>query len=251
MNCRECEPLLMEAARHSEASGGRGSDDRDASLRWEVGAALEHAATCPSCAERLAEERAVTAELRRLAAVDPAAAPSAGCEATLMAAYRTERGREAHTRRWIFAVSGALAASVAVLLGVALVLSSESSSLVRSMTSRFSPLTARSASSGRTASAQTPSAAPGEAVEEGGEGAAAQQEEVTDFVAFYPGADVNALDSGALVRVRVPSSALGSFGLPVGQGSEDQWVSADLLVGEDGSPQAIRFVRPVPQPAQN
>ncbi|HXZ19925.1 MAG TPA: hypothetical protein VEG63_08240, partial [Candidatus Acidoferrales bacterium] len=83
------------------------------------------------------------------------------------------------------------------------------------------------------------------------EDAAGQQEEVTDFVAFYPGADVGSLDSGALVRVRMPSSALESFGLPVAQGSEDDWVTADLLVGQDGSPQAIRFVRPVGQASRN
>ena len=74
---------------------------------------------------------------------------------------------------------------------------------------------------------------------------------MTDFVAYYPGADLSSLDSGALVRVRVPSSALGSFGLQVAQDSDEEWVSADLLVAEDGSPQAIRFVRPVSQSSRN
>ncbi len=239
MNCRECEPLLMEAARQGEGTKGRSR-----SFGTDVTAALEHAAVCASCAERLAEERAVTAELRRLALAERASEPSAGCAATLMAAYRTERGREVHARRWIFAMSGAMAASLAVLLGAALVLSSESSSLVRSMTSRFAPLAARNHGGGGTASSQAASGSAGEVAEEI---AGTQPDEVTDFFAFYPGADVSSFDSGALVRVRVPSSELGAFGLPVGQGSEEQWVSADLLVDEDGSPQAIRFVRPAPQ----
>jgi len=121
---------------------------------------------------------------------------------------------------------------------------------VRSMSARFSPLSARK---GTAPSALVPSIASGEEADEGELTAedVAGQEEVTDFVAFYPGADVGSLDSGALVRVRMPSSALGSFGLPVAQGSEDQWVNADLLVGEDGSPQAIRFVRPVAPPSRN
>ena len=235
MNCRECEPLLVEIARRGPGTEGR----------MEAGAtvALEHAATCPVCAERLGDERAVTAGLRRLALAEKASAPSTGCEAALMAAYRTERGREVHTRRWIFAVSGAMAASLAVLLGAALMLSSESSSLVRSMTSKFAPQVAQhnpeASGTGRAVSSQTPS---GAAAENG-------QEEVTEFMAYYPGADLNTLDGGALVRVRVPSSELTAFGLPVGPGNEDQWVSADLLVGEDGSPQAIRFVRTAPQPA--
>jgi len=239
MNCRECEPLLVEAARQSSGTEARG----DAGLT----AALEHAASCPSCAERLAEERSLQSALRSLAAMESKRSPSAGCEATLMAAYRTERGREVHARRWIFVVSGAMAASFLVLLGAALLLSTESSKLVQSMSSRLGSLSARN----RTASSQSPSIASIEATDEGAEGSAGQQEEVTEFVAFYPGADVSSFDSGALVRVRLPSSELGAFGLPMAQGSEEQWVSADLLVGEDGSPQAIRFVRPAGQAARN
>jgi len=241
MNCRECEPLLVEAVREA-ASRSLGTAEGKREPRWELVAALEHAATCPSCAERLAEERALTAELGKLAAVESGRVPSVGAEATLMAAYRTERGREVRTRRWIFAVSGAMAASLFVLLGVAVLLSSESTALVSSMTSKFAPLAAHPGASARTASSEAPSAAAGEA---------AQEEEVTEFVAFYPGADVSALDSGALVRVRVPSSSLGSFGLPVTLGNDEEWVSADLLVDEDGVPQAIRFVRPAAQASRN
>ena len=236
MNCRECETLLVEAARSRLVGTGTGGTD--------VTAALEHAAACPSCAERLADERSLQAELRGLAAAESQRIPTPGCEAILMAAYRTERGREVHTRRWMFAVSGAMAASLFVLLGAALVLSSESSQLVKAMSSRFGSLSAGN----RGASAQQPSMLP-DNVSDGS--ASADQEEVSDFVAFYPGADVSSLDSGALVRVRMPSSALGAFGLPVAQGSDDQWVSADLLVDEDGSPQAIRLVRPVPQSSRD
>lgn len=241
MNCREYEALLVEAARLGRESEGHPAP--------EIAAALEHAAECASCAERQTDERALQTELRALAAAELRREPSAGCEATLMAAYRTERGREVHTRRWIFALSGAMAASLVILLGSALMLSSESSKLVQSMSSRIGSLAAH-----RSASVQVPTVASDEAADDSdlnAGGAAAQQEEVTDFVAFYPGADVGSLDSGALVRVRMPSSALASFGLPVAQGSEDEWVSADLLVGEDGSPQAIRFVRPATQASRN
>lgn len=245
MNCRECEPLLVEVARRNAATEGESRLVGTATGDADLAAALEHAASCAQCAERLAEERALNTQLRSLAAAE-SRVPSAGCEATLMAAYRTERGREVHTRRWIFAVSGAMAASLVILLGAALVLSSESSSLVRAMASKFAPL----AATNRTASSQAPSVTSSEAAEENDPNAEGQ-EEVTEFMAFYPGADVGSLDSGALVRVRMPSSALGSFGLPVTQGSEDQWVSADLLVDEDGAPQAIRFVRPAGQSARD
>jgi hypothetical protein len=234
MNCRECEPLLVESAREGGSASAR--CDGDLNLRLEVAAALEHAASCSACGDRLREERGVTSGLRALAVAGATRGPSAGCEATLMAAYRVERGREVHTRRWIFALSGAMAASLVVLLGAAVLLSRESGTLVRGMASRFTS---------RPATAQTASGAePGAAVEEVASNGT-EPEEVTDFVAFYPGADAGSLDAGALVRVRVPSSAMGSFGMPMAQASEEEWVNADLLVAEDGAPVAIRFVRPV------
>ncbi len=248
MNCRDYEALLVESARQSPDAKGATEP------RWELKAALEHAAQCASCAERLADERVLQTDLRALAGVEARREPSPGCEATLMAAYRTERGREVHTRRWIFALSGAMAASFVILLGSALMLSSESSKLVRSMSARFGSLAAHRSATAAGAGARAGSVASDETAGESdlyADAATGQQEEVTDFMAFYPGADVGSLDSGALVRVRIPSSALGSFGLPVAQGSEEQWVSADLLVGEDGSPQAIRFVRPAGQASRN
>jgi len=253
MNCREYEPLLVEAVR---AAGRSGADAAaSASKRSDLDAALSHAASCPACSERLLEERSLSAGLNLLAAADASREPSPGCGATLLAAYRAERGREAHTRRWIFAVSGALAASLIVLVGAALLLSHESSTLVRSLYAKLSPLAARSQTAGRTSSSASPSAAALSVTAEDeaydADTAAPEQEEVTDFVAYYPGADLSSLDSGALVRVRVPSSALGSFGMQVAQGSEEEWVSADLLVAEDGSPQAIRFVRSVSQSSRN
>ncbi len=239
MNCRDCELVLMEAAR---AGGASAASAAARSMEGsDLHAALDHAASCPACFERLAEQRSLSAGLRLLAAADASREPSPGCGATLLAAYRAERGSEVHTRRWVFAVSGALAASLIVLVGAALLLSHESSTLVRSFYSKISPLSAHRAAIPATAEEQASD----------GDNAAPEQEEVTDFVPYYPGADLSSLDSGALVRVRVPASALGSFGVQVAQGNEEEWVSADLLVAEDGSPQAIRFVRPVAQSSQN
>ena len=239
MNCRECEPLIVESARYFRSAGPRAPEDRK--RRAEISAALEHAASCPSCADRLHDERDLTLDLRDLAAASADAAPSLGCEAILMAAYRTERGREVRARRWIFAVSGAMVASLVVLLGAALLLSRESGNLVDSMASRLSGRPARAVSDANASDAAVLSA----------ENVDAEQEDVTDFVSFYPGADTSTVDAGALVRVRVPSSALSSFGVNMAQAREEEWVNADLLVAEDGSPVAIRFVRPAPQVAKD
>ena len=54
--------------------------------------------------------------------------------------------------------------------------------------------------------------------------------------------DPSELEGGAVVRVRSAAAALVSYGLPVeGMGVRDQ-VTADMVVSQDGTPQAIRLV---------
>jgi hypothetical protein len=57
--------------------------------------------------------------------------------------------------------------------------------------------------------------------------------------------DPSELEGGAVVRVVLPRSALISYGLPIeGMGVSEQ-VTADMVVSQDGTPQAIRLVRQV------
>jgi hypothetical protein len=51
------------------------------------------------------------------------------------------------------------------------------------------------------------------------------------------------MESGEVIRVQMPRSALISLGLPVNVEHADEPVLADLLIGEDGLARAIRFVR--------
>jgi hypothetical protein len=54
--------------------------------------------------------------------------------------------------------------------------------------------------------------------------------------------DPSSLEGGAVVRVVLPRAALISYGLPIeGMGVADQ-VTADMVVSQDGTPQAIRLV---------
>ncbi|HYE13588.1 MAG TPA: hypothetical protein VD968_04005, partial [Pyrinomonadaceae bacterium] len=73
---------------------------------------------------------------------------------------------------------------------------------------------------------------------------AAREEEITtDFIPLMQGAQGAGLDSGAVVRVELPRSALASLGLPVNAERAHERVKADVVVGEDGTARAIRFVR--------
>ena len=60
---------------------------------------------------------------------------------------------------------------------------------------------------------------------------------------FIPLGQYAQTEEGHLVRVELPRSALASFGLPVNAESAGGRVKADVLLGEDGTARAIRFIR--------
>ena len=67
-------------------------------------------------------------------------------------------------------------------------------------------------------------------------------EYATAFVPLPYADDPTAVDGGTVVRVILSRPALASLGLPVADmGATDQ-IPADLVLSEDGSPQAIRLV---------
>ena len=62
------------------------------------------------------------------------------------------------------------------------------------------------------------------------------------FVSLPYAADPATLENGAVVRVVLSRSALASLGLPVADVSATEQVPADIVLSEDGAPQAIRLV---------
>jgi hypothetical protein len=79
----------------------------------------------------------------------------------------------------------------------------------------------------------------------GSAGAAASQtlvaeNELSGFT-FLPGAVVTDADGTAILRVRLQRGALGALGLPVNEERANEWIQVDLLVGDDGLPQAVRL----------
>jgi len=55
-----------------------------------------------------------------------------------------------------------------------------------------------------------------------------------------PGAIYAGNDDAAVVRVRMQRSSLSELGFPVNEDSAGEWIQVDLLVGNDGLPQAVR-----------
>jgi hypothetical protein len=65
----------------------------------------------------------------------------------------------------------------------------------------------------------------------------------TEFIPIVHGDNLNSMESGQIVRVELPRSALISFGLPMNMERADERIKADVVLGNDGLARAIRFVR--------
>jgi hypothetical protein len=71
---------------------------------------------------------------------------------------------------------------------------------------------------------------------------ASNNESVTDYIPLTYLADATALESGTVLRVELPPSALVTMGLPMNVERTDSLVKADLIIGDDGVARAVRFV---------
>jgi len=69
------------------------------------------------------------------------------------------------------------------------------------------------------------------------------REITTEFIPLVQDAGFTQSEGTHLVRVELPRSALSSFGIPVNAEQTGGRVKADVLVGEDGTARAIRFVQ--------
>jgi hypothetical protein len=68
-------------------------------------------------------------------------------------------------------------------------------------------------------------------------------EVATDFLPLTFVDDSRAQESGHVVRVKVPRSALIAFGVPMNMERAGELITADVVIGNDGLARAIRFVQ--------
>ncbi len=252
MNCETFDASLTDLAREAPI---------DSILRARL---LEHGESCSRCRARLEAERALTAAFHQ-AAADRVAVPDR-IETALLAAYRV-RHAQPDRSRWQLPLwrirplqyVGVAAALLLALAGAA------------ALTWLYPPRPAGPdvADSSVRETPQTVSAAPGlepapasaEAKTDPRSSAAyaaapespvtprvalrraARVEEIaTDFIPLTFSSELSYLDSGQLVRVLLPRSALASYGIPVNQELADRPIAAQVLIGQDGVARAIRFL---------
>jgi len=233
----------------------------DAELRNR---ALDHCEACVSCARTLSEQRALTRSLRQLEnEFEGVEAPERVREG-LSRALRLQAPLVARSRRPRWIGYGAIAASLAVVIGGftmrwwpehSIEKAGEGSSVLAgagTKTPEAPPLSAieirekstpapkpRRVKKSRPAeqAVPQPEASPKTGFDYG------REEIATEFLPLSHGNPLGLQEGGQIIRVEVPRSTLVSFGLPVNLDRVGQRVKADLLLGVDGSAQAIRFVQ--------
>ncbi len=214
--------------------------------------ALAHAEFCSDCGALVTEAESLDFALGQISqqASDLQAPPR--IEAALLREFRREKSQAASRRlRFQLAVVG-IAAAMLLALGLSFhrpqptapgKTPSVSASTVAPASSRLGSRE-RSVSSAPTNNASIePRTARSRATADktaASNGDAAEY--ATAYVPLPYAYDPSDLEGGAVVRVVLPRAALISYGLPVeAMGVSDQ-VTADMVVSEDGTPQAIRLV---------
>ena len=250
MNCQRFENVVSELARgHMMAAAQRAE-------------ALAHSDACEDCAARLHDEEMLTRGLQSLAAEMETLAAPANIEIALLEAFRAQRvaspgsRKQSNSRYWLVAVAAVLLIIMSVV----------------ALRWRVTDNAPQQASNEPQAPKQVeqpdkPSEEFAKDIEDKAETPKRQivrkparrplvrraenatvanhvtSEIATDFIPLGYLSPASLQDGGQIVRVELPRSALGRFGLPVNMDRYNEKVKADVLFGVDGMAHAIRFIQ--------
>ena len=223
MKCEEFEAIGLDAGRDSSLS------------ETERAAAREHAASCSRCAALQDSWEAAGIELRALAEDTAMAQAPARVEMRLRQEFRTQHVT-LKVRRTAVIAAWALA-TAAVLVGAVSWVNWRRNS---------SNLAANQSESSQSAMNSAANKANGTANIAGAQADSAESEslmadnELSDFTLLPGTLPADTLDA-AILRVRMQRGSLGALGLPVNEERAGEWIQVDLLVGNDGLPQAVRL----------
>ena len=218
MTCRDFEADDVDLARGVEI-------DINAAARLR-----DHFGQCANCTVRLAREQELTAALKAMAGAEPLSTRAQTIEADLLAAFKAQCAAGAPARpaprpAWLRRQRRAwLAAAAVLVLAVAAWQIAVRRPLPENVTAGTETDPARA------------EAAPGSKVAPQADGQQAA------FVALPSAIGLPALESGRIVRVAMPAAELPAYGFIVEPGPVGGAIEADVLVGQDGQPRAIRFV---------
>jgi hypothetical protein len=222
MNCQDVEKAITDLARGVDIDQ----------------AVSDHVRDCGGCAERLAEQRKLTAALRAWSDETVAEQAPVAMEEALLKAFRRGAVPARRGRVW---VPVAVAASIAAVALLAQWLRPATPVAVDRLAPLTPPAQTVSAASAPVVVVSPPAPRRAKTRPARGVNPAPVKTEV-EFVAVAQGDAWTPLDGGRLVRVQLPRSAMRGFGLPVNEERSYEQVQADVMLSNDGLLRAIRFI---------
>ena len=239
---------------------------RDLVIHADVAAAARaHLAACAACAAQFDEQRALTADLRRLADSARDAKPSAEVKRRLLAAAHAADHADGTDHADLAALATGVsprprhprllfraAAVVIAAAGLGWWWTREEPGTMPQppMISTAPALPAASPTAPAVAPAPVVAAAPRRAPASrpprSPRARPVTPPPVEDFVGVPGAAALPELESGRIVRVELPLAALPAYGVEIAATPGQTEVAADLLVGQDGLTRAIRLVQHQP-----
>lgn len=248
MTCSEFAELVHDLARP-------GRLDRET-----CAIARAHAENCPACGCQLAEAETMARAFAVAANESRKQEAPAWLERELMEKFRCEQNaRRVVPRRWRRGWRIALewAAVSAAVAGIAVVTLRRVPDRQPAPTVRDNA--AQATGNGATVAAARPAAVPSKTavateVAAVSKGAPARwmpgtarlssaNAFATEFVPVPFAGSLSPGESAVIVRVQLPRSALEELGYPIDETPSEQMIRADLVVGPDGWPRAVRIVR--------
>jgi len=232
MNCEQFKELVHDVARDE----GLGV--------VTLNEALEHADSCEECDALLAEAEALTANLRAVADRCANEQAPARVEAALLRAFREKQAPAPGPQRyWLWVLTGLGGVAAAALLMI--VLMQHANQVMSVATLAKTPAISAALPGGEAAaSEQTDASLSAGLPADLTDGWPVTFEDDTAGASFVPLTetfDPTALDVNSVVRVSMSRLALESLGVYLDAQSNEP-VVADLVVSNDGTPQAIRVV---------
>ena len=213
MNCEQVEAIVFDLDR------GEAADS------LERAAALAHLSHCSRCAALQESWQAAREELRALGEGTLEARAPARVEMRLRQDFRT-RHRTMVARRASVVAAWALAAAALLVAAVSWRNWEQSKHLQAANQKTAAPATL-TAGNGQS---QTPDNFFGIS---SGDGSG-------EFTPL-PGTTLEETEDASIFHVRMQRGSLGALGLPVNEARAGEWIQVDLLVGNDGLPQAVRL----------
>jgi hypothetical protein len=260
MNCEQFASVVHEVAREVAHDAAHDVAQQDAAQAQDANSAmlrdaLAHADGCGPCDALLEEAEALAADMRSIAALHMAQEPPAELKKTLLRAVALRRTASiGQSNKRVFAVSASIAGiAAAALLMIAAaghvslagpgaqLASGRARSARHEFTLASSGVVSAAASSSASAPALNTLDDNADLLANFGDSKTDDQTLTGSFVPLSSTFDPASLNDWNVVRVVISRSALDNLGLHLGQ-SEDAQIVADLVVTDDGVPEAIHVV---------